>query len=378
MRRKHLHACHLVEPRALAIGYSIYALVRAEPEEKREKGRKGEEESEQVSFSPLRPFSASRGPGSAFRAPSPHAFALITILVLLAVAFIFVKASKMFPSIWYFIPVIAVLATMINVALQDERLVRVWIVGRSAVFLTIVAFCLRPLWENAHLRRTNLDLVAQIVAKQAGPSDLVLVNPFWLWPGFKYHYHGQAPWNCLPMISTEGKPSEDPHAAIKEMMATPNSLAPTLEAVKQTLASGHRVWMVGGVDLPVQWYKYKDAIAVASVSGRPVYVVQLAKLPPPNGEPPEIPAAPNSPYGWDNNVYTQLLVDEPWRLPAKAWSKHEVDQVPVLEVPLPQRLMAALGASASRNRSDSPSPKARWKKDRWKSSKAAGGRDAAR
>ena len=280
---------------ALGISYSVYAVVRR-----------------------IRGKDAASG-------TSPHAFALITILVTLAAAYLFVKTSKMYPNVWYFMPVIAVLATMVNVSLQDERPVWLWSAGRSAVAVTIVAFSALPLWNNAHLRRTNLNLIARTVAEQAGPGDLVLVSPFWLSPGFHYYYHGKAPWNCLPMVSATAMESEDQHAAIKEMMTRSDSIGPTLKAVARTLSSGHRLWIVGGV-----------------------------RLRPPNEALPPIPAAPYSPYGWNNNAYTELWSMYLGRFLLQHAQRAQPVQVPVPNVSLKQKLLAAFGAPAREEHIEQP------------------------
>jgi hypothetical protein len=60
-------------------------------------------------------------------------------------------------------------------------------------------------------------------------------------------------------------------------MATPNAINPTLQAIRNTLAAGHRLWLVGGVAFPAK-----------------------------NTLPPNLPPAPQSPCGWFCGPYFRV------------------------------------------------------------------------
>ena len=118
-------------------------------------------------------------------------------------------------------------------------------VSANVIAASIVLASLAPVWRAAHVRRTNLDLVSTLLAERAAPGDLILLNPFWLAPGFKYHYRGTAEWSTIPLTSTDVASSVFPFAPIKRAMETPSAIVPTLERVGRTLDRGNRLWIVG-------------------------------------------------------------------------------------------------------------------------------------
>lgn len=209
------------------------------------------------------------------RRPSRAVFALAAILVAAASAVIFFRVNRMYPFPWHFVPLVGLLALLLDIALPRPR--NVFGSAAPALAAVLVALAsLSPVWKAAHLRRTNLDAVAQRIAREAQPGDLILVNPFYLAPGFRYQYHGPARWSILPLASDPEDPSWFPSyaAMIKRRMSTPNVLRQTLEEIRATLSSEHRVWFPGGL-----------AIEASGTA------------------PADLPAAPNSPLGWDSNAY---------------------------------------------------------------------------
>jgi hypothetical protein len=131
-----------------------------------------------------------------------------------------------------------------------------------------------PLWGMAHLRRTNLDRLSSLLESRAAPEDLILLNPFWLAPGFKYHYHGRTEWNTLPLTSSDLETSIFPFASIKQVMAAPGAIKPTLQKIEATLSRGDRLWIIG-----------------------------LSEFPKPDPALLDLAPAPKSPYGWNSIVY---------------------------------------------------------------------------
>ena len=125
-----------------------------------------------------------------------------------------------------------------------------------------------------------MDIVARTVEKRVQPHDLVLVNPFWLWPSFYYYYHGAAAWRVVPVDEANTPITWYGGLSLKQVMQLPNSIRPTEDLVKKTLQGGGKVWIVGDY-----WTL------------------------PPGEEPEELLPAPHPKYGWNNNEYSQLWMD---------------------------------------------------------------------
>jgi len=211
------------------------------------------------------------------RTPSPALYCLLTISVAGVAAVVFFKVNRMFPFPWHYIPFIALLGLLAEIALRSSRYPIGATLIKAVVSCAVVATSWVPLWDSAHLRRTNLDLVSTILVSKAGPRDLVLVSPFYLSPGFNYHYSGAAPWTTLPAIATDPISRRAPFGPFRRLMMTPEPLEPTLRRIQETLESGFRLWVVG-----------------------------IVQFPQPGTVPPHLPPAPHSVYGWNNNAYASV------------------------------------------------------------------------
>ena len=178
---------------------------------------------------------------------------------------LFFRINRMFPYPWHFIPWIAFSGMVVEIGFRTLRSA-VWspMSGLLASGL-VIALCTGPIWRLAHVRRTNLDVIAEKLTEEARPGDLILVSPFYLCPGFEHHYRGPVEWSQLP---SPGR--------IKELMMTADAITPTLSKVRRTLSSGNRVWCVGGL-----------------------------RFLPPNKVPWSLPPAPHSQFGWDSNAYIE-------------------------------------------------------------------------
>jgi len=208
-----------------------------------------------------------RGPVDS--APSLAVYVATLAVTAAAAAFGFVLAHGIIPFVWHLTPLVAVLGLMIDAAIRtrDDK-TWVWMIHAGLACLAI-GLSFPILLHRAHLRRTNMDQVAAVLAREAKPDDFVLVNPFWFATGFKYHYHGDAPWNTLPLTSTDTYACLLPYGPIRRTMTMPDPLVPTLEIVEKTLKSGHRIWIAGDLQIPR-----------------------------PNLPLPSLPPAPYSKYGW--------------------------------------------------------------------------------
>ena len=178
---------------------------------------------------------------------------------------------------WHFAPLLAFIGILAEIAFRSESR-KVWTcLARTAAACIVLELSFPFLWQVAHLRRTNLDRVAAVVAAKAGPDDFVLVTSFFEAQCFQYYYRGKADWNTLPLASTTPESLMNLCASVQRRMETPDAIVPTLRKIETTLAGGHRLWIVG----------------------------QLPLLPPDEAL-PELPPSPQSPFGWSCTPYLRV------------------------------------------------------------------------
>jgi hypothetical protein len=119
-------------------------------------------------------------------------------------------------------------------------------------------------------RQTNIDVVADILEKNAAPSDLIIVAPWYMGVSFDRYYHGKAPWLTLPNIEDRSTVRYD---LLREELAAPKTIAPCMQRIRSALRAGNRVWIAG------------------AIAARP-----------PEDVPDEVPPAPE--WGWNASPYT--------------------------------------------------------------------------
>ncbi len=200
---------------------------------------------------------------------------LLTTMTIGVIAYVaFIRILALPTQSWYYLPLMALIAIIIDkgidLACTDRPPVRVI---RMAASLLIAAFVFSGLWNEAHVRRTNVDMLAAKLETLAGPNDLIVVTTFYYGISFARYYKGSAAWVTLPDLSDHSTHRYD---LLKDKMAQNEPVKDVLDKITQTLQSGHRVWVAG----------------------------RLNALPP--GQiPRELPPAPFSPYGWSEGAYQQ-------------------------------------------------------------------------
>jgi hypothetical protein len=126
---------------------------------------------------------------------------------------------------------------------KSARLARISLVVVAVVVLVAGAL---PTWRALHERHTNIDAIAESLVNNAGPDDLVLVNPWFLACSLSHYYSGPARIMTLPPIADYSVHRYD---LVKEAMLADDPMAPLRSAIQQALQSGHRVWVVGGLSV---------------------------------------------------------------------------------------------------------------------------------
>ena len=159
--------------------------------------------------------------------------------------------------------------------LSAEKWMRIGRLGFAAVALIILPI---NAWPKILERQTNIDIIAQKMTQDAKPADLIVLAPWQYAISFQRYYHGKTPQMTLPSIVDLRVHRYD---LFREKMRSERPIDDVLEKIRQTLSSGNRVWIVGGI-----------------------------KLPPLGQEPRALPPAPNSNAGWDNVAYSDAWMEQ--------------------------------------------------------------------
>jgi len=144
----------------------------------------------------------------------------------------------------HFLPMVAILTANFDVIIAHLAN-HLWIrLGRVA--LTVAALLVMPIasWQTLTERQTNIDIVAHRLEQEAGPNDLIIVDPWSFGISFNWYYHGAARWLTLPNISDHSIHRYD---LIKEKMMSSFPLEDVKHETIAALRSGNRVWVVGAL-----------------------------------------------------------------------------------------------------------------------------------
>lgn len=223
-------------------------------------------------------------------------FGCLTIALAIPMYFFFLWRLHNIPETRYYLTLLCVLAAaaeMIIGLLSQFAWVRIariiFVVGLTIAFPIFA-------WPKITERETNLALLARNLQTYAHDGDLIIVNRWFLAPGFSWYYHGPARWMTLPELSEKRIHRYD---LLIAKMQSPDALADIRSAISETLQSGNRVWLVGGAQLSQQ------------------------------GEPVKLAPAPDPQYGWDSGMY-----DYAWATQLGAFLRQHVVDGEVVLSPL--------------------------------------------
>lgn len=221
------------------------------------------------------------------------AFAALTILLALPMYFIFLWRLHNIPETRYYLSLLCVLAAAIELIIGLLAQF-VWIrIARLALVIFLAAALPIFAWPKVTEPETNLELLAKNLQNYAHADDLIIVNRWFLAPGFSWYYHGQARWMTLPELSEKRIHRYD---LLIAKMKSPDTLADIRSAMSQTLQSGNRIWLMGGAQIYQQ------------------------------GQPFILAPAPDPQFGWDSGMY-----DYSWATQLGAFlQQHVVDGEMVL------------------------------------------------
>ena len=196
-------------------------------------------------------------------------FAGTALIGALICFLIFLRVAKMPTQVWYFLPLTTFAAVCIDAALANWP--ARWQFWRCA-FAILALACLPGARELIAYRQTNMDLVAYVLRKRADAHDLIIVHPWTFGVSFDRQYSGPTPWTTVPALADHRFHRYD---LFKAKMILENPAQPVFDQVAATLRAGNHVWLIG--EIP------------------------LSQTPP-----PQIRPAPNNPWGWLDDPYSDV------------------------------------------------------------------------
>jgi hypothetical protein len=169
-----------------------------------------------------------------------------TSMIVAAVGYVaFLLTVGYATQVWYYLPIMGFLAASLDAAIHPgAAALRPARAARLALVVLGTMLAAHPAWSAARQRQTNVDLVAERLAALAAPDDLIVVNTWEVGLTFLRYHRGPTPWTTIPEIEDHRVHRYD---VLRARMTEAAPIAPLLERVAQTLRSGHRVWLVGGL-----------------------------------------------------------------------------------------------------------------------------------
>lgn len=148
---------------------------------------------------------------------------------------------------WYYVGMLTLCAICLEAVLGATC--RAWHpYGLARVGFLVVTMALgwKGVWEEAHTRRSNVDVIATVLGSKAASRDLIVVQTAWEGITFNRYYYGKAKWQTLPPLASHEVHRLD---LMWAMLNATNSISPVLAQAVETLKSGGAVWVVGKVRL---------------------------------------------------------------------------------------------------------------------------------
>jgi hypothetical protein len=193
---------------------------------------------------------------------------------------------------WYYVEILSLCAISFDGILGANWLaLRPWGLLRIGFLTLMMTWSASAGWEEAHTRRSNVDVIAAVLGQKASEGDLIVVQSAWEGITFNRYYHGSARWVTVPPIDSHKVHRND---LTLEKLNQPDPMAPVLQEITDTLRSGNSVWLVGNMSmmppqrpppslgLPVKWWvsylNYWSAQVMAHLLGHALQG-QFLKIP---------------------------------------------------------------------------------------------------
>jgi hypothetical protein len=172
-------------------------------------------------------------------------FCVVSMLFGIVGYFTFLLKLQYFMQTWYYVEILSLCAISFDGILGANRpALRPWGLLRIGFMVVMLTWGARSAWEEAHTRRSNVDLIAAVLDKNTSVGDLIVVNGAWEGITFDRYYHGQTHWVTVPPIDSHKVHRTD---LAFEKLSQRDPMAPVLREITSTLRSSNSVWFVGNL-----------------------------------------------------------------------------------------------------------------------------------
>jgi len=190
-------------------------------------------------------------------------FCAVSMIIGVLGYFVFLYRLHYWTQAWYYVEMFCLCAISLDGLLgANWPKLRPWGLLRVGFMVAMMTWFARAAWEEAHTRRSNVDLIAAVLNKRTSERDLIVVQSAWEGITFDRYYHGRARWVTVPPVDSHKVHRND--LIIKDINQ-PDPMAPVLRDIASTLTSSNSVWLVGNVSathpnhppspgLPIKWY----------------------------------------------------------------------------------------------------------------------------
>ena len=144
---------------------------------------------------------------------------------------------------WYYMEMLSLCAISLEAVLTASwpRL-RPWGLLRIGLAVVMLTCASHSMWKEAHTRRSNMDLIATVLASKADPEDLIVVQGAWEALTWDRYYQGRARWLTVPLIESNKVHRTE---LMWQAMNRQDAIGPLLEDITNTLRNDKAVWVVG-------------------------------------------------------------------------------------------------------------------------------------
>ena len=154
---------------------------------------------------------------------------------------VFLDNSGLTQRAWYFLILMAPAAVAVDVILAGLGAPALRL-GRAGVALLLAASCIPTGYAAVQVRQSNADWVADTLHRQSRPGDLILVSPWYYGIALQRYYPNH--FETVPPM-TRADLRIHRYDLMKKQMKAEDPIGPLLEQARQTLRSGHNLWVAG-------------------------------------------------------------------------------------------------------------------------------------
>jgi hypothetical protein len=170
---------------------------------------------------------------------------VISLLVATIVYLCFLRFSGLHAQSWYFLVLIASGALLLD-AMTENILQRTL---KQAVLIAVLLLAIvsaPAAWDTVRTRATSIDLVAQVLKRNAGPKDVVLTMP-WYYGVTLGRYYDRQKFTTVPPLNDVSIHRYD---LVQRAMESSDPIAGLMRDMEQALRNGNTVWTIGEIILP--------------------------------------------------------------------------------------------------------------------------------